>query len=181
MTFEAIYTVLPFGNDLVYKMMSGADLIRLLEQQWEAPLCQRDIIPLSGGNICGRLLQPSRSLRYTWDFSKGQGKPIGTGALLVPDSIKINEVALDRAKSYRVIISKFHAEGGDGFDVFTRGAPYVNWGGSDLAALQDYFDKTLRPGAAKISKPSARLTCLNCPAGIDALMNDPANGVCVKY
>lgn len=179
-TYEALYIVQPFGNELVYKMMTGSELTRLLEQQWEQPICDAaKKIALPTGEICGRLLQPSRTLTYTWDYNKVQGKPTGEGNLLVPGSVKINGVAIDPAKSYRVVTSKFLAEGNDGFEVFKEGTPFVNWGGMDFTALQEYFKKSSK--SSPIVKPTPRVTCLNCPAGIDAFMNDPINGVCVKY
>lgn len=180
-TYESLYAVQPFGNELVYKQMTGAELVRLLEQQWESTNCNdAKRITLPTGEICGRLLQPSRSITYTWDYTKGQGKPDGTGALLLPGSVKINGVTIDNAKTYRVITSKFLADGGDSFSQFKAGSDYVNWGGDDFTALQGFFQKTLSSGVAPISKPSPRVTCQGCPDGIDAFMYDPNNGVCVN-
>lgn len=165
-TYNALYTVAPFGNNLVYKDLTGKQLKRLLEQQWEATNCSEQKLPET--SICGRLLQPSGTLRYTWDWALGQGKPNGTGALLVSVEVfnkKLNawEPVMDDAK-YRVISNEFLADGGDKFTVFSQQKDKQDFGKNDLEALVDYFEKTKASGQnTPLPAPKPRATCVNCP------------------
>lgn len=169
-TYDALYTVAPFGNSLVYKEMTGAQIKRLLEQQWEKTNCDEKQLPASVTHnqvMCGRLLQPSDTLRYTWDWSLGQGKPVGTGNLLISveiyDRLQRQWNALDESKTYGVVVSGFMADGGDRFTVFTEGNTPVDFGNDDLMAIQNYFGKY--PDASnRLPAPSPRATCKNCPA-----------------
>jgi 5'-nucleotidase len=167
--YDALYSVSPFGNSLVYKEMTGTQIKRLLEQQWEATNCNEKRLPNT--NICGRILQPSHTLEYTWDWSRGQGQPNGTGNLLT--SVKVFNgtafVDIVDANTYGVIVSKFMADGGDKFTVFTEGAAPSDFGQDDLMALQEYFNNY--PNAqTRLPTPTARATCINCPTlrGTDA-------------
>ena len=164
-TYNALYTVAPFGNSLVYKDLTGKQLKRLLEQQWEATNCTEK--KLKSTNICGRMLQPSSTLRYTWDWGLGQGKPDGTGALLL--SVEVQDSAtkvwspVNDTQTYRVVTNEFLADGGDRFTVF-KGIAKTDFGVNDLDSLVAYFDKSLAKNAGKpITKPAPRATCKNCP------------------
>lgn len=169
-TYDALYTVAPFGNGLVYKEMTGIQIKRLLEQQWEKTNCDEKQLPASVTHnqvMCGRLLQPSDTLRYTWDWSLGQGKPVGTGNLLTSVEIYDRQQqqwnALVDSKTYGVVVSGFMADGGDRFTVFTEGNAPVDFGNDDLMAIQTYFGKY--PDASnRLPAPSPRATCRNCPA-----------------
>lgn len=161
-TFGALTNVLPFGNRLVYKDLTGKQLKRLLEQQWEAANCKSK--KLSSTPICGRILQPGHTLRYTWDWQRGQGKPNGQGDLLVSAEVlnltthRWNPVADDQI--YRVVTNEYLADGGDRFTVF-KGAEQHDTGQHEIQALAGYFGKTLP--SATLQPPKPRVTCKNCP------------------
>lgn len=188
-TFGALTHVLPFGNRLVYVDLTGKQLKRLLEQQWEAANCKSKA--LTATPICGRLLQPARTLRYTWDWQRGQGKPNGQGNLLVSAEVldlaskRWNPVTDDQI--YRVVTNEYLADGGDRFTIF-KGVEKHNTGHYEIQALADYFGKTLPSSAsersnksspsvsispidktvttdmsAALQPPKARITCRNCP------------------
>lgn len=166
-TYNALYTVAPFGNNLVYKDLTGTQLKRLLEQQWEAKNCAVSKLPKT--DICGRMLQPSRTLRYTRDWARGQGKPDGTGAMLV--SVEVLDTTTNTwnpvvdTQTYRVVANDFLAKGGDNFSAFSADKKEgVDFGKNDLEALVAYFETTKTAGqSVPLPKPTPRATCLNCP------------------
>jgi 5'-nucleotidase len=166
-TYNALYTVAPFGNNLVYKDLTGAQLKRLLEQQWEAKNCSVSKLPKT--DICGRMLQPSRTLRYTRDWARGQGKPDGIGAMLV--SVEVLDTTTNTwnpvvdTETYRVVANDFLAKGGDNFSAFSADKKEgVDFGKNDLEALVAYFETTKAAGqTVPLPKPTPRATCLNCP------------------
>lgn len=126
--FGHAQAVLPFGNTLVVMDLTGAQLRRLFEQQWQRPSA-------SGATI----LQVSQGLTYTWD----EKRPIGQR--LVPGSLKFNGAPVEDGKTYRVVANNFLAEGGDNFPEFAKGTNRVDTQIVDLDALSDYIAQ--HPGA----------------------------------
>lgn len=116
-TYGEIFAVQPFANNLVVMTLTGAQIERLLEQQW------------TGGN---GVLQISDSLRYTWDATRTPGDRVD------PASIKINGSTVDPAASYRVTMNNFLADGGDNYTVFREGTNRVG-GVVDTDALAAYL------------------------------------------
>jgi len=151
-TYGDLLTVAPFGNVLVTADLTGAALVRLLEQQWEAANCAAK----TGVNGCGRLLQPSSTLTYSWDASKPAGAPDGTGNRIVPGSVLVNGQQLDAAKTYRVTLNSFMAPGpGDNFSVITKsGKNITNSGVIDIDAFVGYMKShpNLRPPAPRVTR-----------------------------
>ena len=106
-----LFTVQPFGNDLVTMSLTGAQLLALLEQQWQ-------VVPT-------RILKPS-GLAYVWDDSLPKGQRVV--------SAQIGGKPLDPARKYRVTVNSFLAVGGDGFTTLLQGTDRQG-AGSDLDAL----------------------------------------------
>jgi 5'-nucleotidase len=139
--FGHAQAVLPFGNTLVVMDLTGAQLRRLLEQQWQRPSA-------SGATI----LQVSQGLSYTWD----EGRPVGQR--LVPGSLKFNGAPVEDTKTYRVVANNFLAEGGDNFPEFAKGTNRVDTQIVDLDALSDYIAKHPGAGGAQAGlAPSVRI------------------------
>lgn len=138
-SFGQLYNVMPFGNNLVTMDLTGAQLLRLLEQQWEAPQ------PAGG-----RIMPVSAGFTYSWDASKPEGAPAGAGVRVVPGSMRLNGVPIDLSKTYRVAANSFIASGGDRYTVFASGTNRQQ-GGVDLDAAVAYFK----------SMPSVALPSLN--------------------
>jgi 5'-nucleotidase len=158
-TYDDLFAVSPFANELYSIDLTGEALLRLLEQQWEAANCAAKRFK----DMCGRVLQPSASLTYTWQFNvDSMGKPSGTGSVVKVDSIRIHGVPLEPAKTYRVIAAAFlAAEGGDYFTVFTeRGTNLRNITTTDLDALRNYVAKY--PSGNPYPVPALRVTCEGC-------------------
>jgi 5'-nucleotidase len=139
--FGHAQAVLPFGNTLVVMDLTGAQLRRLFEQQWQRPSA-------SGATI----LQVSQGLTYTWDEARAVGQR------LVPGSLKFNGAPVEDTKTYRVVANNFLAEGGDNFPEFAKGTNRIDTQIVDLDALSDYIAK--HPGAGGVQAglaPSLRI------------------------
>ena len=128
-TFGQLFAVMPFGNNLTTMDLTGAQILRLLEQQWEAPQ------PAGG-----RVMQVSNGFSYTWDGSKPAGAAAGTGNRVVADSMKLNGTPIDLSKTYRVTVNNFMSTGGDNFTVLKSGTN-VQQGDVDIDAGAAYFRK----------------------------------------
>nr|WP_246258609.1 5'-nucleotidase C-terminal domain-containing protein [Kroppenstedtia pulmonis] len=126
-TWGDLYTVQPFGNDLVSMKMTGEQIHKLLNQQWE--LDRPRILQISG-------------LTYRYDLSRPVGDRIveikqADGTPIQPDT------------AYTVTANAFLSTGGDGFTLFTEATDKVT-GPSDLDALVDYVEQTEQPFSAEI-------------------------------
>lgn len=137
--------VLPFGNTLVVMNLKGWQILELLEQQW------------SGGREDTRgLLQVSDGFSYQWDARRGDGSKV------VPGSVRLRGVPLERETSYRIITNNFLAEGGDGFPMFANGRNRADTAISDIDALNDYLVKREQSGKpAGASQPQGRYQRIN--------------------
>ncbi len=118
-SFGQVYSVQPFGSELVTMSLTGAQIDALLEQQWRAK---------------GRspVLLPSKGFRFVWNADRPVGERVDAA------SISLNGVTIDPAQSYRVNVNGFLANGGDGFTVLTEGTERQAFG-LDREALIDYL------------------------------------------
>lgn len=121
-TYGEAFTVQPFGNSLVTKTMTGAQIRALLEQQFVG----------CGGATIKRILQISTG------FSYDQTPEAATCADRI-GAVTLNGTPLDPAASYRVTMNSFLATGGDAFTVFNQGTDPLG-GAVDLDALLDYLE-----------------------------------------
>ncbi|GAA2427244.1 bifunctional metallophosphatase/5'-nucleotidase [Actinomadura vinacea] len=115
-TYGEAFAVQPFNNVMGVVSLTGAQLDKLLEQQWTG----------SGEKI----LQPSATLRFTIDRSKPVGDRVS--------GITVDGAAVDPAAAYKVAANNFLLGGGDGFTTFTEGKDQV-LGPIDLDAFVAYF------------------------------------------
>jgi 5'-nucleotidase len=125
-TYGDAFTVQPFGNSLVVLTVTGAQIKTMLEQQFENPA--------AGQN---RILQVSKGFAYTWDAKKTKGEKVL--------EVSLNGTALDPAKTYRITVNNFLADGGDNFVVLKEGKDRVG-GEVDLDALQQYLQTQAKAG-----------------------------------
>lgn len=127
-TYADLFAVQPFGNALVTMDLTGAQIARMLEQQWlDQPK--------------PRILHVSQGFSYAWDGTRPPGGRV------VRDSMILNGKPIDPDASYRVTVNSFLADGGDGFLVLTEGSNRIT-GPSDVAVLASYFGSVdlVRPG-----------------------------------
>ncbi|HVM69652.1 MAG TPA: bifunctional metallophosphatase/5'-nucleotidase, partial [Gaiellaceae bacterium] len=120
-TFGEAFTVQPFGNTLVVKTMTGAQIKSLLEQQFDNPSVGAD-----------RILQVSAGFTYTYNRSAPRGSRVDAA------SIKLNGVTLNPTQGYRVTMNSFLADGGDNFPAFREGTNTLG-GEVDTDAIVAYF------------------------------------------
>jgi 5'-nucleotidase len=118
-TYAEAFAVQPFGNNLVTLTLTGAEVDRLLELQWD-------------GQASPRILQVSRGFSYGWDPSRPVGERVD------PATITLDGAPLDPATRYRVTVNSFLADGGDGFGVLPQGTDRLG-GVTDLDAFEAYL------------------------------------------
>ena len=124
-TYREAADVQPFANTLVNLRMTGAQIKKVLEQQW-----QRD----AAGNVPTRpflRLGTSEGFEFTYDKTRPEGDRI-TGMYL-------HDEALDLSGTYSVTANSFLASGGDNFRGFTAASVKRDTGVSDLQSMVDYM------------------------------------------
>lgn len=126
-TWGQLYTVQPFNNDLVKMTLTGEQVRRLLNQQWQQ------------GKVA--MLQIS-GLKYTWDSTRPEGDRVVD--IFLPSGAKI-----DSAVTYTVTVNSFLASGGDRFTLLTEGTNRVI-GPVDLDALITYVKQQPQPFSAAV-------------------------------
>ncbi|MGS0629368.1 MULTISPECIES: bifunctional metallophosphatase/5'-nucleotidase [Photorhabdus] len=117
-TYNAIYTVQPFSNVLLTQTLTGEQIKRLLEQQWDRSSPQ--------------VLAVSNSFQYQWDSAKP------TGDRVIVSSMKINGKPVELSGKYRVVANEYLAMGGSSFSVFKEGTDPV-YSVPDVDAVVKYF------------------------------------------
>jgi 5'-nucleotidase len=130
-TYGELFSVQPFGNNLVTMTLTGAQIKTLLEEQFKD--CTLEYPPGEAKSTSSdRVLSPSEGFSYSWNSRGAICEKVDAG------SIKINgSVVLPEAK-YRVTVNNFLAEGGDQMYVLKRGSDLVG-GPLDIDAMQAYF------------------------------------------
>lgn len=101
-------TILPFENSMMVISVTGNEVILALERSVErySPEIGR-----------GEFLQMS-GIHVTYNLSKPSGSRVESVQTLCTECEVPRYYDLDRSKTYKVIISSFLNEGGDGFDMF---------------------------------------------------------------
>lgn len=118
--FAQLFKAQPFGNNLVVRRFTGAQLRAILEQQFH-----------SGSNaVRPRVLFPSQGFSYAYDLLQPPGKRIR--------DMRLHGQPIRNDAHYRVTMNSYLAAGGDNFSVFTRGER-VAGGMPDIDALEGYL------------------------------------------
>jgi 5'-nucleotidase len=121
LTYKQAAVVQPFANTLVNMKLTGAQIKKVLEQQWQAPGASRPFLKLG----------ISKGFTYTFNDTLPQGSRI-TGMWL-------DGTAIVPATVYSVTVNSFLASGGDGFLELNNGAQKQDTGKTDLAGMVDYM------------------------------------------
>lgn len=121
-TFGELFAMQPFGNNLVIKTLTGAQLRALLEQQFA-----------SGTNTVARpnMLLPSRGFFFAYDLSRPAGERIV--------EMRLDSQPIDPAGRYRVTVVNFLSSGGDNFTVLTQGTDTLDPKIVDVEASEAYL------------------------------------------
>lgn len=123
-TFAEANAVLPFNNTVAIVELTGAQLLAVLEQQWQTN---------ADGTVSSRpylQLGLSDNVRVTADPTAPAGERI--------TSVRIDDQPIDEAATYTVSTLTFLAQGGDNFRAF-RDADYVDTGLLDAQMWRDYL------------------------------------------
>ena len=146
-TYSDAFNVLPFGNVVIVKTLSGNALRRLLEQQFDNPR--------PGQNT---MLQVSNGFGYSYSLSQPRGRRVD-GA-----SITVNGRNVAPAGRYRVAMPDYLWSGGDGLAVAKEGSDPTA-GNRDVDVFAAYIGKhsPLGPG------PRNRLQRRPSPSGRTSL------------
>ena len=91
-TYGEMFTVQPFGNNLVTMTLSGAQMKTLLEQQF----CNEAMTATRTSNV---ILQVSAGFAYSWSASATCGNKAS--------SVVVNGAALNLSADYRVTVNSF--------------------------------------------------------------------------
>ncbi|WP_406275100.1 bifunctional metallophosphatase/5'-nucleotidase [Nocardia sp. NBC_00881] len=132
-TYGDIFAIQPFGNQVVTRTLTGTQILRLLEQQWD--------------NMSKPTVLSPAGITYTYSDTAP------TGAKVIADSVRVAGKPLNRVAAYRVTTNSFLASGGDGFTVFTEGIDHAT-GPTDLDAFETFLrDKPpLQTPPARVEK-----------------------------
>ena len=117
-TYGQIFALEPFGNTLVVRTLTGAQLKSVLEQQFDAK------------GLRPSVLVPSANFRFAYDLSKPLGQHIV--------AMRLDGKPIDPNGRYRVVVNNFLASGGDGYTALTEGMDTVD-AGLDLDALEAWL------------------------------------------
>ena len=115
--FADVYAVYPFNNALVTMTLTGAQIVRLLEQQLERG--------------AATVIQVSKGFHFSWD------PRLPAGQRVVPGSVTLHGKPVDAEASYRITVNSFMAAGGDGLNVLREGRDVVR-GIDGREALERY-------------------------------------------
>jgi 5'-nucleotidase len=115
-TYGEIFAIHPFANAMITLTLTGEQIHQLLEEQWQ------------GGSV----LQISDGFTYQWSADAPPGAKVD------PHSMRLNGLAIEPDKPYRVAVNEFLAGGGDGFKVLNAGTDRRR-GVMDTEALEQYL------------------------------------------
>jgi 5'-nucleotidase len=120
-TYGAVFTLMPFGNTLIVKTLTGEALLALLEQQFDNP---------APGLVT--ILQVSHNVRFSYNPARPAGSRVNRA------SLTIDGKPIDPARSYRVAMVDFLWDGGDGFTTAKAGTDGVGVG-LDIDVFMSYL------------------------------------------
>ena len=119
--YGQLFAVQPFGNNLVLKTYTGAQIRELLELQFAFPINPAERT---------RVLSVSQGFSYRYDLSR----PVGARV----SAITLHGESLQDARDNRVAISSFLAGGGDAHSTLAEGREMLG-GDQDMDVLEAYF------------------------------------------
>ena len=169
-TYGEAFTVQPFGNSLVTLSLTTQNLKDFLEEQFAGCLGQ--------SLTATRFALPSAGFKYTWDGAKACGARISNVTLRSGSGIETlvdaGGIVQNPAKSYRVTVNNFMADGGDGYSTLVKGTGRIG-GAQDIDALTAFLADFKAPkgpfalGANPLDAGTPRInrvgTSATCPGG----------------
>jgi 5'-nucleotidase len=120
-TYREAASVQPFANTLVTLTLTGEQLRRVLDEQWQPAAASRPFLKLG----------VSRQLQYSYDPTAPAGQRIGT--------ILLEGKPVADTDSLRATVNSFLASGGDNFTTLAEGTDRADSGRIDLQSMVGYF------------------------------------------
>ena len=130
-TYKELYSIYPFGDDVVGVMLSGEELLQILEISASALIVDNDSYDSEIRTSTGGFLQVG-GMRVIYDVSKEPFRAEFDGKtlkkLISPGNrvVKVevmedgNWVPLDKNKDYSLLVNSWIAGGGDGYYIFNE-------------------------------------------------------------
>ena len=109
-TYAQAFSVVPFGNELIVKSLTGAELIQLFEEQFGGAGGTGDRV---------RIFQVSDGFTYAYDSTRPFGQRIDRS------SIRLDGEPLDPSMTYRLATSNYLWDGGDQLAAVKQGRDAV--------------------------------------------------------
>ncbi|MCU1476122.1 MAG: multifunctional nuclease/2,3-cyclic-nucleotide [Subtercola sp.] len=120
-SYRELANVQPFANTLVTLDVTGDQIRRILEQQWQPTGASRPFLKLG----------VSHGFSYSYDPTRPSGSRIG--------QMSLNGHVISPIETVIVTANKFLADGGDNFTTFAEGTGRADSGKVDLDSMIDYF------------------------------------------
>ncbi|MBB4738718.1 5'-nucleotidase [Actinoplanes octamycinicus] len=153
-TYSQAFAVQPFANDVVTKTLSGAEIKKVLEEQWQPTGASRPVLHLGS----------SKGFTYSYDVKQPQGSRI------IASSMKLNGVTIDPNGKYRVTMNSFLAGGGDNFATLgLHNETKTTTGDNDLTMLVNYFAEHSPITADTTPRSTAGVLDTTAPTGTYAV------------
>jgi 5'-nucleotidase len=166
-TYGEAFTVQPFGNSLVTLSLTTQNIRDFLEEQFAGCLGQ--------SATATRFAIPSAGFKYRWDGAQACGARISNVTLRTSGGVETlvdaAGVVQNPAKTYRVTVNNFMADGGDGYSTLRKGVDRIG-GAQDIDALTAYManfkapkspyapaSNALDAGTPRIGRVGASATC----------------------
>lgn len=163
LTVGEAYTVQPFGNEMAYADVTGAQLKTLLAEQWQ-PGADRSVLTLGTSSNVSVLIDQDVADQLTAVQAKlASGALTADAAASTIDDLRsrvITSIAVDGKQvadtdTVRVVSNSFVMAGGDGYTVLkdpTIQSTYVNTGTLDRDVTGDYLKSFTTPVTASYVK-----------------------------
>ena len=150
-TVAAVASVHPFANTLQTIDITGAQVVEMLEQQWQPADADRAFLKLG----------LSDNVRYTYDPDAAQGSKI-TG-------VWIDGAPIDLEGTYPIASGSFLLSGsGDNFTVFADGTNRTDSGLIDTDAFMNYFLAHEGPVSPSFEKNGVAVSGIELPIAATA-------------
>lgn len=134
-TYQEGYNVLPFGNTNAVVDLTGAQVVTLLEQQWQPAGASRPILWLG--------LSDNVTYKYEAYTEMEDGVEVPRARVF---DVRVDGKPIDLTATYSVAGNSFLLAGGDNFTVLAEGTNYVDTGFLDFASFASYLQE--HPGVA---------------------------------
>ncbi|PWN02906.1 hypothetical protein DJ010_10975 [Nocardioides silvaticus] len=135
LTYRQAAAVQPFANGLTNMDMTGAQIEKVLEQQW-----QRTADGPSGTVPTRPFLRLGVSKGFTYTYVETPVTVNGTATFQGEvTGMWLDGERIQPGTSYSVTVNSFLATGGDNFREFANGTGKAQWGVTDLQAMVDYM------------------------------------------